>query len=136
MSKNELDETATGGILHSLGVNKMARLLEKAGFVVQVLRSEDGKPAVRFMKLGVDGMALFFGASDDDHYRIVVLNTFLTGAMPAERVNALNSRGILPKIYVTGDNTVVELCIPVEAGLTDEAVAYHVHAFEVLLANL
>ncbi len=136
MAKKDSDEKPSDEVIHSLSVPKMARLLEKAGFVVQVLRSEDGKPAVRFMKLGVDAMALFFGAVEADHYPIVVLNALLTGVMPAERINALNSRGILPKIYGTDSNTMVELCIPLEAGLTGEAVAYYIRAFEVLLNNL
>jgi hypothetical protein len=123
-------------ILHFLSVSRMARLLEKAGFVVQVLRADDGKPGIRFLKLGIDGMASFFGGIDNDQYRIVVLNAVLPGIMPAERVNGLNSRGVLPKIYVAASDTVVELCIPLEAGLTSQAVAYYVQSFEVLLRNL
>lgn len=123
-------------IIHALSVNRMARLLENAGFVAQVLRSEDGKPAVRLMKLGIDAMTLFFAPTGDDHYRIVVLNAVLPGVMPADRVNALNSRGVLPKLYVTDKDTVIELCIPLEAGLTSEAVTYYVQSFETLLKNL
>ncbi len=136
MPTSSSHEKPSGEILHSLSVNRMARLLEKAGFVVQVLRADDGKPGIRFLKLGIDGMALFFGGIDNDQYRLVVLNAFLPGVMPAERVNELNSRGVLPKIYVSASNTVVELCIPLEAGLTSEAVAYYVQSFEVLLRNL
>jgi hypothetical protein len=135
MSKKQLDEKPSGEIIHSLSVNRMARILEKSGFIAQLLRTDDGKPAIRFMKLGIDGMALFFGPVDD-HFKIVVLNALLTGVMPVERVNALNSRGVLPKIYANDKNTIIELCIPLEAGLTDEAVAYYVQAFEVMLTSL
>jgi len=136
MSKKNLDEKVPDEVIRSLSVAKMARLLEKAGYIAQILRSEDGKPAVRFMKLGVDAMAIFFGPIDPDHYRIVVLNAVLTGVMPNDRVNAANSRGVLPKIYVAETNTVVELCIPLEAGLTVDAVSYYIQAFEALLNKL
>ncbi|PKU24311.1 YbjN domain-containing protein [Telmatospirillum siberiense] len=136
MSTRKVPAPPSHEVVHALSVNRMARLLEKAGFVVQVLRSEDGKPAIRFMKLGVDAMTLFFAPTGEDHYRIAVLNAVLTGRMPADRVNALNSRGVLPKVYLTDKDTVVELCIPVEAGLTGEAVGYYVQSFETLLQNI
>lgn len=136
MSTKSSAEKSQDGVIRSLSPQKMARLLDKSEFITQVLRSEDGKPAVRFLKLGVDGMALFFRAIDNDHYGIVVLNTIFPGTMPAERVNELNSRGVLPKIYIANGDTVIELCIPLEAGLTDETVAYYIQAFELLLKNL
>jgi hypothetical protein len=88
------------------------------------------------MKLGVDGMALFFAPQDGNHFRIVVLNAFLAGVMPVERINELNARGVLPKIYANETNTIVELCIPIEAGLTEHVVSYYVQAFEALLTTL
>lgn len=135
-SKKPSDIVPSNGIIRSLSSQRMARLLEKAGYIVQVLHSDDGKPAVRFMNLGVDGMAMFFTPEGDDLWGMVVLNTHLQGALPPDQLNTLNSKGILPKIYVTETDTVVELCIPVEAGLTDDAVLYYVRSYASLLKNL
>jgi hypothetical protein len=136
MSAKKTAEIPSSEIIRSLSVNKMARILESLGFVIQVLRSEDGKPAIRFLKLGIDGMALFFGETDGDQHRIVVLTAILPAAMPTERLNALNSRGVLPKVYASDKNTMIELCIPVEAGLAIEAVSYYVQSFEALLTTI
>lgn len=131
----ETNAASKDGVIQSLSVNRFSRLLERMGLVVQQMRGEDGKPAVRFMKLGIDGLALFFGQRDEEHYAVVVLQAYLAGAQPLDAVNAVNTRGILPKVYATKDNTVFELCIPVEAGLTLDAVAYYVRAFEAALLN-
>lgn len=137
MPQTKSEETATGAtVVHSFSVNKFARLLEGMGFVAQHMQGDNGMPAVRFMKLGIDGLALFFAHGGDDQFKIVVLNAYLAGAQPLEVVNGVNSRGILPKVYTRPDNTVIELCIPVEAGLTLDAVAYYVTAFETTLRNV
>lgn len=129
-------EAPSRDVLHSITPTRLARIFEAMGFVPQLLRSDNGQPAVRFMKLGVDGMALFFGPLEQDHHRIVVLTAYLTGIMPAERVNALNARSSLPKIYTTETNTVVELPIPLEAGFTEGAAAYYIASFENVLKTL
>ncbi len=131
-----VEDMPSRDILHAIAPGKLARIFEGMGFVPQLLRSDDGKPAVRFMKLGIDGMALFFGDLEGDQYRIVVLNAFLTGVMPAERMNALNARGVLPKIYATESNTVVELPLPLEAGFSEGAIAYYIASFENVLKSL
>lgn len=123
-------------ILQAITPTRLARIFEAMGFVPQLLRSDNGQPAVRFMKLGIDAMALLFGPMEQDLHRIVVLNAYLTGVMPAERVNALNGRGILPKIYTTDANTVLELPIPLEAGFTENTVAYYIASFENALKTL
>ncbi|MTJ82441.1 MAG: hypothetical protein F8N37_15725 [Telmatospirillum sp.] len=132
---SDTQDSLRDGIIHSISVPRMARLLEKCGFVPQILRADDGRPAVRFMKLGMSGMVLMFGNSEahPDLFRLCVLTAYLNGEMPADQINAISARGVLPKIYIRDKTTVVELCIPVEAGLSEEAVLYFVSAFEAFL---
>jgi hypothetical protein len=128
------DHTAPD-VIHTMTVPRLARLLETQGFVPQMLKADDGRPAVRFMKLGLAGMALFFGNSEaaPDQFRIVVLSAFVDTVMPQERINAISAKGVLPKIYTTDKSTIFELCIPVEAGFTEQAIRYYIGAFDAFL---
>lgn len=138
MTEQSSTENATDRIIHSISVAQMIQLLEQAGYTVQAHKDEDGHQALRLMKLGIDAMAGFFlpVEEDTDHYRFVVLNAFSKGVMPTARLNAINARGILPKVYTGSGNTVAELCIPLEAGLSKQAVAYYVNSFEQLLLKV
>jgi hypothetical protein len=131
-------EGATNQIIHSISVARMIQLLEQRGFTVQAHKDEEGHQALRIMKLGIDAMVAFFLPIEgtESSYGFVVLNAFSKGVMSAKRVNEVNARGFLPKIYTAPDNTVAELCVPLEAGISEQAVAYYVNSFEKLLLKV
>jgi hypothetical protein len=64
------------------------------------------------------------------------LNAYVTGVMPTDKINAISAKGVLPKIYQQEKTTVIELCIPVEAGFPEAAITYYVTAFETFLKAL
>ena len=117
-------------VFNSLSVNEFCAVLAANDFVHQVRVAQDGGQMVRYFKLDIDAIASFHKPDAEGKFGIVVLNAYFKGALAPAAVNHLNSLGLLPKFYVETSSTVVELCLPVEAGLTSAAVAYAVKAFE------